>query len=814
MFINFVRDDHRNNNILYSIMKNRVFLSLIVLAISQLLPFRAYSSEKKLFDFGWRFTLENPADAHTTDFDDSGWKAVDLPHDWSIEGKVNINNPMGNDGGYYPDGIGWYRKTFRISDSHGDMKYRLYFEGVYERSEVFVNGIKVGGHHYGYTSFYCDITDALNPDGDNIVAVKADNSHQKNCRWYSGSGIYRHVWLISSDKLHISDQSVFMTTPSADKVCANVRLTNDTDHEREVMLRIAIPEIGEVKKRVHVPSNCESDDICMELSVENPRLWGPDSPSLYEADITIEDAEGKIIDRHRQTFGIRTFTYSAENGFILNGLPIELNGACVHHDNGMLGARGYDRADEWRVELLKEAGFNAVRTSHNLPTEAFLDACDRIGLLVIDESFDNWRDSKNQHDYSEVYDQWWEFDVQAMVLRDRNHPSIFCWSIGNEVIERKKIEVVTTARKLVAAIHEYDTTRPVTSALAAWDSDWEIYDPLAEAHDIVGYNYMIHKAESDHERVPSRVMMQTESFPRDAFSNWKKMTENSYIIGDFVWTGMDYLGESGIGRYWYETDTPGEHYQNPLFPWHGSYCGDIDITGWRKPISHYRNMLHNGTEKLYMAVREPDGYYGKGKISTGSWAVWPTWESWNWPGHEGKGIDIEIISRYDSVRLFLNGKLVGEKNTDLTTGFKAVFTVPYEAGTIIAEGISNGTTVETRKLSTTGKPYAIRATADRSRIKADGQDLSFITIEIIDKDGNIVPDADNTMTLNISGKADIIGAGSADMQDLEPYSTLTPKAWKGRALAVLKSSQLPGNAVLKISSPSLKPASVKITTTK
>ncbi len=795
-------------------MKNRGIYVLIMLIISALLPQKGISAERELFDFGWKFTLENPTDAYLEDYDDSGWRSLDLPHDWSVEGKVDRNNAMGNDGGYYPDGIGWYRKTFTLPASFEGKKLRLFFEGVYERSEVYVNGVKVGGHPYGYMSFYCDITDAVEFGGKNVLAVKADNSHQKNCRWYSGSGIYRHVWLLSSDFVHIADQGVFITTPTADEVVSSVTLVNETDRDRNLVLRIRIPEIGEIDKKFSLSARSQGKEISLTLPVENPKLWSPETPNLYNAEITLEEADGAIIDSHLQTFGIRTFEYSADKGFILNGIPVELNGACAHHDNGILGARGYDRADEWRVELLKKAGFNAVRTSHNLSTEAFLDACDRIGLLVIDESFDNWRDSKNTHDYSEFFDEWWKHDVQAMVLRDRNHPSIFCWSIGNEVIERKKIEVVTTARKLVAAIHEYDTTRPVTSALAAWDSDWEIYDPLAEAHDIVGYNYMIHKSESDHQRVPSRIMMQTESYPRDAFSNWEKVVDNSYIIGDFVWTGLDYLGEAGIGRYWYETDTPGEHYQRPLFPWHGAYCGDIDVTGWRKPISHYRDMLHNGTEKLYMAVREPDHYFGKGKITAGQWAVWPTWESWNWPGHEGKDIEVEVISRYDSVRLYLNGELIGEKPTDRGHEFKAVFKLPYAAGTLVTEGIEDGNVVEKRSLSTSGKPYAIRATADRSAIAADGQDLSFITIEIVDKEGQIVPNADNLLSLALKGKAEIIGAGSADMQDLEPYSTLTPRIWKGRALVVLKSLRVAGSAQLKITSDGLRPATVRITTAK
>lgn len=395
------------------------------------------------------------------------------------------------------------------------------------------------------------------------------------------------------------------------------------------------------------------------IRVADPALWSPDSPELYSAVCTVSEGD-RTLDSVSEPFGIRSISYSADGGLLLNGMAIKLYGGCLHHDNGCLGAAAYDRAEVRKAEMMKAAGFNAVRTSHNLPSEAFLDACDRIGLLVIDEAFDGWRDAKTPHDYSTLFDGWWERDVTAMVLRDRNHPSVFCWSIGNEVIERKKLEVVTTAQKLKDAILRHDDTRPVTSALASWDSDWEIYDPLAAVLDIVGYNYLLFHAASDHERVPSRMIIQTESYPRDAFRNWVAVNDNSYIFGDFVWTAVDYLGESGIGRY-YEGDTPGEHYQHDHYPWHGAYCGDIDLTGWRKPISYYRELLFNPSEKLHLAVREPDGYFGK--IRQTSWSVWPTWDCWNWPGHEGKPIEVEVYSRYPSVRLYLDGELIGEKPT-------------------------------------------------------------------------------------------------------------------------------------------------------
>lgn len=771
----------------------------------------ADNGRRSLFDFGWRFYQGDNNAAKSVEFNDSKWRALDLPHDWSIEGTVDKANPVGNDGGYYPAGTAWYRKTFALSSAMKNKKLWLYFEGVYEKSDVYVNGIRVGGHPYGYTSFFCDITAQAKPGKKNVVAVRVNNSEQKNCRWYSGSGIYRHVWLVAANPVHVANYGVYVTTPSANEAQVSTTIVNETNAAKRITVKVNIPLQGTAKTELNVPAD-SSVQVSQRFKLTDAKLWSVESPNLYNADVEII-SNGKTIDRVSQPFGVRTVEYSAADGFRLNGVKMKLNGCCVHHDNGILGAASYDRAEERKVELMKAAGFNAIRTSHNLPSEAFLTACDRLGMLVIDEAFDGWRDAKNKFDYSTLFDEWWHADVTAMALRDRNHPSIFCWSIGNEVIERKKIEVVTTAHKLAAAIKECDPTRPVTSALAAWDKNWEIYDPLAAELDIVGYNYMIHKAPDDHKRVPERVMMQTESYPRDAFKNWEMMTDNEYVIGDFVWTGLDYLGESGIGRYWYEGETPGEHYQRPLYPWHGSYCGDVDVIGWRKPISHYRSIINGTAEKMYMAVKEPDGY--RGKISTGLWAVWPTWESWNWQGHEGKPIEVEIYSTYPAVRLYLDNRMIGEQSTGRKEQFKAVFSLPYAAGTLRAEAIDNGKVVETKTLKTAGKPAIIRAVADRNVIAADGQDLSYVTIEVTDADGNVVPEADNQLSFSVSGAGDIEAVGSANMQDTTSYKAHSFKAWKGRALVVVKSRRnKAGNITLNVTSPGLKQSAVKIQTRK
>lgn len=768
------------------------------------------------FNFGWKFQLGDTADASRPDFDDSAWRSLDLPHDWSIEGTPEADNPMGNDGGYYPAGIGWYRKTFDFAPDADRPETALYFEGVYMNARVFVNGNDLGGRPYGYSSFFLDITPHLKA-GRNVIAVRVDNSAQKNCRWYTGSGIYRNVKLVRTPKVHFEPWGVVVRAKADDPLNASAEVettvANHSDKEQLVTLEGQVQSLGSTERVAgfYIQTRLEAGETrtvrIPKLSLGKAELWSPESPALYRLTCSVSSDGGT--DRTEETFGVRKVEYSARHGLVLNGQPVELNGACVHHDNGPIGAAAY-RDAEWRkARQLKEAGFNAVRTSHNPPSEDFLDACDHIGLLVIDESFDGWRTAKNTHDYATLFDRWWTKDIESMVMRDRNHPSIFCWSIGNEIIERKSPEAVLTAYALAGHVRKLDPTRPVTSALAAWDSDWEIYDPLAAAHDIVGYNYMIHKAQSDHERVPDRVMMQTESYPREAFNNWARVNDYPYIIGDFVWTGIDYLGESGIGRYYYTGETEGEHWQRPHFPWHGAWCGDIDLTGWRKPISYYREMLHfPGRNKLYLSVKEPSGYYGE--IHETQWSVWPTWESWNWPGHEGKSIDVEIYSRYPAVRLYLNGKLVAEKPTTREQEFKAVIPVPYAPGTLRVAGVENGREVESRTLETAGKAARIRLSADRTTMAADGQSLTYVNVEITDKSGRPMPIADNLLQFELEGPATLLATCSGDLKDCVPYTSPERKAWKGRAMAVVKSGKTPGEVTLTVKGKGLKKASVSL----
>jgi beta-galactosidase len=773
------------------------------------------TERKQLFDYDWKFFLGDIPEAQTSNFDDENWRKLDLPHDWSIEGQVDANNPTGCAGGYFPAGMGWYRKTFEVPTEWTEKRVSVYFEGVYMNSEVFINGKSLGVWPYGYTSFNYDLTPYLEFGKENLIAVKVDNAQHLNSRWYSGSGIYRHVWLNVTDPIHVAHWGVSITTPEVTSKKAAVQIKtlikNETNANQQIVVETQLldknsKKAGSAQLKIELTANGEKE-VVQIINVLKPLLWTPETPDLYQANIQVKNGK-KVVDNTTNTFGIRTIEFSAGNGFLLNGKPVLLNGGCVHHDNGCLGAAAFDRAEIRKVELLKAAGFNAVRTSHNPPSEAFLDACDRLGLLVIDEAFDGWRTAKNKYDYSIHFDTWWERDIEAMVLRDRNHPSIIMWSTGNEIIERKEPQAVETAKMLAGAIKKIDSTRPVTSAMTTWDNDWEIFDPLMAAHDVCGYNYQLHRAAADHQRAPSRIIAHTESYPRDAFINWKLATENKYIIGDFVWTAIDYLGESSIGRWYYTGDTPGEHWENDFFPWHGAYCGDIDLIGWRKPISHYRSMLYNTNEKLYLAVREPEPE--PLKIKETMWSVWPTWVSWTWPGFEGKNVQVEVYSKYPKVRLYLNNKLIEEKATTVDQQFKAIFDVPYSAGIIKAVGVEHDKEVESTILQTAGEAAKIKLLADRTEIRANGQDLVYVTIELTDKEGVHQPNAANHLQFTVEGPGVIAGVDNADIKDTDPYVANNRKAWKGRALVVIRSTREAGELKLRVTSSGLIPASINI----
>ncbi len=781
-------------------MKNR-FQRIAILGVASL----AFSSVlwaqrvKQPFNDNWTL-YEVTADVRDSLTDNN----LTLPHDWSLKGPFLRNAPAGNDGGYLPTGRLRYTKSFFVPATDSLRRHTLYFEGVYHRTRVLVNGKLAGKQGYGYSTFALPISHLLRYGADNTVEVEVDNSTQKNSRWYTGTGIYRPVYLLNTDSVSLPlwGTYVYSEQQSATdwilhvqtQLASAVRTAHRNNPDAQVSLRITLRD-----GKVHRVARSESEQQCQQLCVKRPKLWSPKHPTLYTLDVELL-VDGHVRDNEQITTAFRTISVDAERGLVLNGEPLELNGGCVHHDNGILGATSNRAIETRKVALLKRAGFNAVRTSHNPPSEDFLNECDRQGLLVIDEAFDNWRQSKTAHDYHELFDTDWQHDLDAMVLRDRNHPSIFCWSIGNEVIERKEPQAVTTARHLAQRCRMHDPHRPITSGITTWDNTWAGWaDSLGAQHDIFGFNYQMHRAEGDHRRIPQRVMMQTESYPRDTWKNYEMVTKHPYLIGDFVWTALDYIGESGIGRHYYQGQTEGEHYQRDQYPWHGAYCGDVDLTGQRKAISLYRSLLYNGTSEapLYIAVREPDEYYGQ--VRESEWGTWPTWQRWNWPGHEGREIAVEVYSHYPTVELYLNEKLVGTQPAGIANQCKAVFHLPYHAGVLKAKaydahGILQGESI----LCTAGQPATMQLNANKHVMQADGQDVVFVEVQLTDADGIAHPSAELPLDFSVEGAAEIAATGNANLQDGEPYVSHRRTTWNGRALCVLRSNGRRGDITLTV----------------
>jgi len=782
------------------------------------------SREQIAADSGWKFSLGDQPAAEAPSFDDKSWQAITVPHDWSIEGVPDPKNLTGSGGGYFPAGVGWYRKTFDAPKTWKSRLVSIEFDGVYMNATVYLNGHALGTHPNGYTSFAFDLSRYLALGQANVLAVRVDNSEQPNSRWYSGSGIYRHVRIVVTDPVHIAHWGVFMTTPEATathgQVDLHINIANALSKTTDVAVETIITsasgvDVATVRSSKHLVGS-QSTDIEQSVSVANPDLWSPETPHLYRA-VTRLTQRGKVLDEVSTAFGIRSLTWSTADGLQLNGKSIKLHGGSVHSDNGPLGAAAFDRAEERKVELLKAAGNNAVRTAHNPPSPAFLDACDRLGLLVLEDSFDVWKTPKVKYDYSRFFEAWWKRDLDSMVMRDRNHPSIVMWAIGNEIPEAWTPAGAPIAQQLSDEIRSLDATRPTTEAFpgATYTANT---DAVFAKVDIGGYNYNLAANQAkDHARVPSRIMVTTESFPSDAFEQWQLVHDNSYILGELVWTSMDYLGESGIGA-WGEgtlkqaeqadqmgrfmrvfTTKMGENGKGPFngtappaspmfpgYPWFGSYCGDLDITGFRKPESHYRDILWNGGDRVYAAVRLPNPK--DKKIFAIGWAVYPSIASWTWPGEEGKDLEIEVYSGTERVRLYLNDKLVGEAPTGREQQFKAVFAVPYAPGALRVEGVRGGRSVAETTLTTAGKATALRLTPDRKTINADGQDLSFITVEATDSAGRYQPNADDEVEFAITGPGVIAGVGTGDTKNPEPFQAEHRRLFNGRALVAIRST--------------------------
>jgi len=801
---------------------------LLVLLLSNVQIVNA-GARKELFDRGWRFDKGSHADAVTTTFDDSSWRLVDLPHDWSIEplkdqiedetiGPFSKKSPGGPATGQTLGGEGWYRKSFVIAPGDKGKRHELYFEGVYNQSEVWINGRKANSNVYGYSTFRFDITPYCKPTGQkNVVVVKVINEG-KNSRWYSGSGIYRHVWLIQTSPVYIDDWGTYIKTNNIAEGKADISLTtkviNTSKKKAELRVQVDLLSpagiiVAKVANNVMLSIN-DSLEVPFKLTVNKPALWSTDSPNLYTSRISLWKGKNKI-DEQTRPLGIRTIAFSVEKGFELNGIPVKLRGGCVHHDNGLLGAMAFDRAEERKITILKKNGFNAVRGSHNPMSEAFLAACDRLGMLVVDEAFDQWNSKKNKDDYHQYFKDWSAKDIKSLILRDRNHPSVIMWSIGNEIPERNNDKGRETAGYLRSEIRKYDDSRPVTAGVnKQWDKEHKNMLPLDNAFynlDVAGYNYMWRFYEVEHEKFPNRIMYGSESVATEASQNWDKVEKLPYVIGDFVWTAQDYLGESGIGNSLEVAPEENVH-QFMGWPWFNGWCGDIDILGVKKPQSYYRDVLWR-IRNISMATEIPAA---EGKIRRVSFWGWADEAlSWTYPGMESKMIKVNVYTRYPQVRLYLNDSLIAEGTTN--DMYKVSFNIPYQKGQLKAIGVTNGHEFDSVALSTVGQVSAVRLVADKTMMAANGQDLSFVLVELVDKDGNVVYDLKRKIKISSEGNGGrIIASGNASPNDMQSFNSLNPNLYNGRGMVILRSSYEPGEISLKVECESLKPCVIKIST--
>jgi beta-galactosidase len=724
-------------------------------------------------------------------------------------------SPGGTATGYVLGGTGWYRKHFTLTPAETGKLVAVRFDGVYMNADFWINGHLLGNHPYGYTSFEFDLTPYLKPAGQaNVIAVRVRNEG-KTSRWYSGSGIYRHTWLTVTEPIHVPTWDVYVTTPEVSKDKAVVKIAtevhNDTAADADVIVRARVVNskgktVQTTQNKLHLSAN-GTNALEQTVEVKSPKLWSPDSPELYSAEVEIA-AAGKTLDKTSTRFGIRKIEVDAEHGFRLNGEMIKLKGGCMHNDNGPLGSATIDRAEERRVELMKANGFNAIRTSHNPPSPQFLDACDRLGILVVDEAFDCWNEGKNPQDYHLYFKDWAQRDIASMVRRDRNHPSVVIWSIGNEIPEQFRAEA--TAKMLRETVLANDATRPITQAICSdWGNkrNWNEYSDIAFKHlDIGGYNYLPEHYETDHARNPQRVMMGTESFPKDAFDYWSQVEEHPYVIGDFVWTAMDYFGETGIGHSTLSNEK--NSFLMP-WPWHDAWCGDIDVCGFKKPQSYYRDVVWRRSQ-IEMAVHTP--------MPAGVWEQVSGWgwpdemRSWNWAGQEGKPLQVAVYSRCDSVRLELNGKVIGEKPVSAATKLTAKFDVPYQPGELRAVGLVGGKPVASTMLRTAGEPKTIRLTADRSKIRADRNDLSYVTVEVVDQKGNRVPNAAIPIHFTTTGAGELAATGSSAPTDTASFHVPLRTTYQGRCLAILRPKGGAGKITLKAEADGLKPATITVRT--
>ncbi|MCQ6272263.1 DUF4982 domain-containing protein [Pseudarthrobacter sp. R1] len=762
----------------------------------------------------------------------SEWVSVTLPHDAQISSQRRSDAPSGAAGGYFPSGAFEYRKTLSVDEGDQGKVFVLEFDGVYRDAMVYVNGALAGQHAFGYSRFTVRIDPYLRFGSTNEIRV-ACRAHQDS-RWYTGAGIYRDVHLIVKEPVHINVDGVRITTDDIDSERAVVEvaaeITNFSALTTTVEVTSSINEEGIAEAATDgspltlLPGT--SAVVRHRLYVDRPALWSVDFPSLYTCVLQVR-AEDRVLDKESIPFGIRQLQIDPKRGLRINGETVKLRGACVHHDNGPLGAATIAAAEERRVRLLKEAGFNAIRSSHNPASSALLEACDRLGMLVIDEAFDVWTSSKSDFDYATDFVQWWERDLEAMVAKDRNHPSVIMYSIGNEIPETGARDGGIWSRRLAEKLRSLDSSRPITNGINGFVSSLDLVLAGMKQHqaasdgsgagvngmmtqvgdmmnqisasemvsertaesfsvlDVAGMNYGDGRYVLDKTLFPNRVIVGTETFPGQIARNWELVEAHSHVIGDFTWTGWDYLGEAGLGSVGYADSESGATAMVARpYPWLSAWSGDLDITGERRPASYYREVVFGLRSRPYIAVHRPE-FHGRAPLQT-PWSWSDAIESWTWEGFEGCPVHVEVYSDADEVELILNGKSVGRTAVGADLAFRADFDFTYEPGQLTAVAYSDGIEQSRTHLNTAEKRISLEAQADREQLTPDTRDLAFVAIAVTDGNGIIHPGKDRAVTVTVSGAGRLQALGSANPATEETFAGPTRTTFDGRAIAIIR----------------------------
>lgn len=773
------------------------------------------------FNFGWHFKLGDFPEAINAEFDTADWRMLDLPHDWSIEGDFDELNPAKPEGGALPTGMGWYRKTFKMPEDYKNKSISIEFDGVYRNSEVWINGEYLGKRPFGYISFAYDLSQHLYyGEEENVIAVKADNSEQPNSRWYSGSGIYRNVRLVVADKLHIAHWGTFVHTPeiSKEKAAVHLEVTLKNDSEEEKIFKLVTSiinkdqvEVAQITSEGKISAK-NSQPFIQELEVLNPVLWNTEDPYLYEVKTKIYE-NSSLVDNYETPLGIRYFNFDAEKGFSLNGVPTKIHGVCLHHDNGALGAVANIHAIKRKLQIMKDMGVNAVRMSHNPSSVEFLQLCDEMGFIAQTEAFDVWKKRKVKTDYHLEWDDWHKRDLEDLIKRDRNHPSVMMWSIGNEIREQFDSTGIAMTKDLVKIVKDLDQTRPVTCALTENVPEKNfIYQ--SGALDLLGFNYKHEDYYDFPEKFKGQKIIASESvsaletrghydLPSDEIKrwpaahnepfdgnddytvsaydqvssywgatheeNWKTVKELDFIAGTFIWTGFDYLGEPMPYPY----------------PARSSYFGIVDLAGLPKDVYYMYQSEWTNNDVLH---------------------IFP---HWNWK--EGQEVDVwAYYNNADEVELFLNGKTLGvksKKNDDLHVFWR----VPYEAGTVKAISRKNGKVVLEKEIQTAGLPTKLELLADKESIKDDRYDLVYVTINVTDDKGTLIPDADNEIVFKVSGGGKLVGVDNGYQANLSSFKANKIKAFNGKCVVIIQSNGKDEDVALEVSSIGLETKTIQIT---